>query len=57
MFVRNLADLVEHYIKERPNYGDKWLPTLIEVCAQIDPGITAGTIEGALRGPRKRLSR
>jgi hypothetical protein len=57
IFVTHLADVVESYTGERPNYGDKWLPTLIEVCAQIDPGITAGTIEGALRGPRKRLSR
>jgi hypothetical protein len=57
MFVRNLADIVESYTGERPNYGDKWLPTLIEVCAQIDPGITSGTIEGALRGTRNRLSR
>jgi hypothetical protein len=56
-FVRDLAEFIELYKRERPNHGKKWLPKLVKICALVDPGITSGVIEGALRGRRNRLSR
>jgi hypothetical protein len=54
-FVRNLAEIIEHHTGERPNHGKKWLSKLTKACALIDPEITSGTVEGALRGHRNRL--